>query len=65
MTRRTGLIVYGMVMFILTTALLILIPITVRGGLDFEQKLIMFMLALLGYSACGIIAHTLRIEREA
>lgn len=62
MTRRTGLIIYGCTLFILTTVLMVMIPIVVQHPLDFEQKLIVFMLGALGYAGTAIVAYTLWLE---
>lgn len=62
MTRKTGLIIYGVVLFILTTAVVIMIPMAVQHPLDFEQKLIVFMLGLLGYAGTASVAYTLWLE---
>lgn len=62
MTRRTGLILYGLTLFILTTAVIIMIPTAVKHSLDFEQKLIVFMLGALGYAGTAIVGYTLWLE---
>ena len=54
MKRSTGLLIYGLVLFILTTANTIAIPTVVKQPLDSMQWTIVIYMAILGYFGAGL-----------
>jgi hypothetical protein len=57
------LISYGIVMFLLTTSILVYF-LCFFGPMDLDQKMIIGLFCFLGYLACSIVFYTWNDERK-
>ena len=61
MKRSTFILIYGLVIGTVTTALLVMIPQAVNGTMNPEQLLLYWSMVILGYCTTGLCFYVRKI----